>query len=365
MKALLNTFLCVAALILALISADFLLQWYLKIPGQEIKRICTLDPNLIPSKRLKKNLSVDLVGVFNEYRYHVTTNQDGFRQSGSIPSKNHYELIFLGDSQTFGVGVNDEQAFAARTGELLKQSVLNTACPGYNNIEELQIAKQVLKTERPKYLALCFFAGNDPYENYSNRSKREPAGMTNISKNKFRLASFDFKSFLVKKSAIYNLLIRLRQFEVINQLLFKLKMVNNIPPPELIAFRKGNDSQKEAFFEVTQSVLKELNQEAVASGTHFLILFIPDRYQVEDDYWHQWVKKYKLDESRYDRLEPNNRLKTFTEENKIDFLDLTPDLRDESSKGTRVYWAIDSHLNPAGHLTIANTFSKYIQKLES
>ncbi len=364
MKALLNVFLCAAVLILTLVGADFLLQWYLKIPGQEIKQACTLDPTLIPSKRLKKNLNIDLAGVFNEYRYHVTTNQAGFRQTGSDATENH-DFVFLGDSQTFGVGVNDDQTFAGQTGKLFKQSVLNTACPGYNNIEELQIAKQILKTERPKYLILAFFAGNDPFENYNNRSKREPVAQGASLQPKNQKTSFDLKSFLIKKSAIYNLSIRLRQFEVINQLLFKLKVVNDVPPPELIVFKKGNDTQKEAFFKVTRDILLELNQLALASGTHFMIVFIPDRFQVEDDYWSQWVKKYRLDPNIYDRLEPNRWLTTVAAENQIDFLDFTPFLHNQSIRGTQVYWAIDSHLNADGHLTIANALAGHIEKLKS
>lgn len=90
-------------------------------------------------------------------------------------------------------------------------------------------------------------------------------------------------------------------------------------------------------------------------------MIIPDRYQVEDNYWAQWVQKYRLNENQYDRLAPNVHLKNFCERHHISYIDPTKNLRHQFSFGKHVYWPIDSHLNPLGHATIAKTISKHLQ----
>ena len=210
---------------------------------------------------------------------------------------------------------------------------------------------------------LCFFAGNDPYENYSNRKQFSYDGNASptipTTERKNFSAFQELKAFLIRNSSMYNLVIRLRQFKPINQLLFRYQLVNHTPPSELVVFQKADTLQKKAFWKVTDSVLFELNRYVSMHGIKLVIVLIPDRYQVDDAYWSQWRNKYQLNIQNYDRLEPNKHLKLFAEQSGISFLDLTPFLRNAIKQGNRVYWKIDNHLNPNGHAAVAEVLSRY------
>ncbi len=364
MKVFLNFCVLIFILGLTLIVSDSVLKWYLKIPyTPEARGIIQWRKDALPGKRLKPNLKTSVSGAFNEYKYTVTTDENGFRNSNQ-DNQGPIAVVFLGDSQTYGVGVNDQETFASHVETLINRPVLNTACPGYNNIEQLELTDEVLKKYRPKYLVLCFFAGNDLFENYSNRFKLQNGAAADVSVPKKESGITNFKNYISKNSAIYNLLIRLRRFEFMNQLFYKLKLVNLEPPNELIAFLAGDDPEKEKFWRVTDQVLTEIKQKADQNQTNLIIVLLPDRYQVEDKYWDQWVEKYHLDPAKYDRLAPNRHLLRFCEQMRVPCVDTTEALRGVASNGQAAYWPIDSHLNALGHQTVAQVIAEHLKYAE-
>ena len=353
------------ALVVTVIAADFAIKWALKIPSNFLRGIVRFDPALSPPKRLKPNLRVDLTGDFREFRFHLSTTNDGFRRSDApgIRESVKPDVILLGDSQTFGVGVNDQDTFAARLSQKLKLPVLNTACPGYNTIEQLRLIESLLKSEHPKYVVLAFFAGNDPYENYANRGLLEgkqdggPAVKGTESKKPCALSAL--KNFLVKNSSIYNCLMRLRRFEVVDHGLRAMRLINSEPPAELAIFRRDRPLEKLKFWNVTERAIHQINRAVTASGAKLVLLNLPDRYQVDRAYWDLWVKKYGLSPAQYDLSGPNAHLRRYCEDEQIPFLDVTKSLRWHAAQGESVYWALDNHLSPKGHEVVAEFLFEY------
>ena len=50
------------------------------------------------------------------YTQHIVTNSDGFRSHGNTQGVN--PIMILGDSVTFGVGVNNDESFPAQLQDL-------------------------------------------------------------------------------------------------------------------------------------------------------------------------------------------------------------------------------------------------------
>src|SRR3989338_3905595 len=73
--------LTLCATLILLVIADLTLQWFLKVPSRYLKRVIRFEFSLSPAKRMFPNLNVTLVGAFNEFKFHVTTNDEGFRRS--------------------------------------------------------------------------------------------------------------------------------------------------------------------------------------------------------------------------------------------------------------------------------------------
>lgn len=315
-----------------------------KIPPNYLKKIVYFDESKTPSKRLRPYLNVSIDGAYNEFNFNVRTYQDGFRDA----NQKDYDTIVLGDSQTFGIGVGGSETFSA----LLNGKALNTGCSGYNTIEEYQIAREVLEKYKPKRIILSFFSGNDPFENYKNRDLLEGGKKAQKRRQKPLEAA---KSFLDANSAVYYSIKKLRDLPAVNDLLLKYRLVKNIPPDELEIFKTKDTQKKKLQFEITEYMILKIRSLALAHGADFWLLFIPDKLQVEADYWARYKAKYHFSDADFDLLGPNKRLNAFSIQNGIKFLDATPRLR---AAKEAVYWKIDNHLNQAGHKAIADLLNE-------
>ncbi len=89
------------------------------------------------------------------YRSTVTTNALGFRSAEVDATKP--TLALLGDSITFGYGLEDGETIPARMQAILPAwNVLNTAAPGYNLIQQTATYREKVKKLNPKALILIF-----------------------------------------------------------------------------------------------------------------------------------------------------------------------------------------------------------------
>lgn len=89
------------------------------------------------------------------YRATVTTNSLGFR--GLELDRGKPLIAVLGDSITFGYGLEDRETIPARLQELLPDvSVLNTAAPGYNIRQQAEVYGTKIRGLRPTVVILIF-----------------------------------------------------------------------------------------------------------------------------------------------------------------------------------------------------------------
>ena len=347
-----NLFLVGFTLSLVLIAADRAIHHFLHIPSSYLKSIVRFDSALSPTKRLKPNLETIATGDFNEFIFHVHTDAESFRKSYAPALARDAEVLFLGDSQTFGIGVSDDETYASVFAKESGVSVLNTGCPGYNTFEEYRLLEDLLNRHKPEKIVLGFFAGNDPYENSRYQMSSDEKGLSNQSPGLNQILTLSsFKSFLVRNSSIYHLLIRLRRFNFFNDKLKKIGLVNVERPAELHIFNKTS-AEKTIHWQRTEEALLKIQKLAQKKNIPLVVLFIPDRYQVDKDYWQQWIQKYSLNPAEYDLNLPNLYLKTFCLQHSILFLDPTEALRQKQSENASVYWKIDNHLSVVGHEVI-------------
>lgn len=351
---------------LCLVATDLLVRSFLKIPSDFLKEIVRFDPALSPAKRLRQNLNADYLGAFREFKFRVVTDENGFRKTEpqELNGRLKPEIVVLGDSQTFGVGVNDGQTFASFLSKKAGLPVLNTGCSGYNNYEELELARSIVSYLKPKTFVLAFFAGNDPYENYKQANPAKPA-QTSGRKRSGRFSGGKVKDWLSKNSAIYNLLLRLRRFEAINKLFYRMRLVNDVPPAELDIFKKPVTPRALEFWKATDPAILQMNELCRSQGVALVVLFIPDRYQVEPAYWAQWLKKYHLDASKFDLDLPNHHMQELCLTNGIRYSDATPALRSYETKEGSMYWRIDNHLAPRGHEVIAQVLATELSQTQA
>jgi hypothetical protein len=93
----------------------------------------------------------------------IHVNDRGYR-GGAWPAPGGDEIIVVGDSQVFGLGVEDDQTAAARLAELRGAPVLNAGVPTYGPREYMAVAAELLAERRPRAVIVVLNFVNDPFE---------------------------------------------------------------------------------------------------------------------------------------------------------------------------------------------------------
>ena len=105
--------------------------------------------------------------------YHKTAHFDelGARVTGE--RRGRAPLIpVLGDSFTFGIGVEDDETFASHLARKSGRRVLNLGVPGFSLKEELDIIEfRHEELGSPPLYVFVAYAGNDLYETWARRAK--------------------------------------------------------------------------------------------------------------------------------------------------------------------------------------------------
>lgn len=118
--------------------------------------------------------------------YHVQTNAAGLRNSEELSDK-AFRILAVGDSQTFGLFLANEDTWPAWTENYLRQrdgsadrtQVLNAGISGYTIVDELAYLKDKAVALKPGLVVLAAFE-NDMFDllKESGGARRRPAGST-------------------------------------------------------------------------------------------------------------------------------------------------------------------------------------------
>lgn len=100
----------------------------------------------------------------------VRINRDGTR-GGALPLPGGNEILVVGDSQTFGLGVEEQETFTARLGQLTGRPVVNAGVPTYGPDEYDAVVEEMLARRHPKTVVYVVNMANDLFE--ANRPNRD------------------------------------------------------------------------------------------------------------------------------------------------------------------------------------------------
>jgi hypothetical protein len=111
-----------------------------------------LEPGASMRFRLRQNPVSDI---------HV--NSRGFR-GPEWPEPAAGEVLVVGDSQVFGLGVDDDATFSARLAATAGRTVLNAGVPTYGPREYLATARELLAERKVASVVVVLNFVNDPFE---------------------------------------------------------------------------------------------------------------------------------------------------------------------------------------------------------
>lgn len=93
----------------------------------------------------------------------VHINAEGYRGADWGPARPE-EILVVGDSQVFGLGVNDDETASAVLARTTGRPVLNAGVPTYGPVEYLAVIDEILAARHPTTVVLILNFSNDLFE---------------------------------------------------------------------------------------------------------------------------------------------------------------------------------------------------------
>ncbi|PYQ14221.1 MAG: hypothetical protein DMF80_12970 [Acidobacteria bacterium] len=320
-----------------------------------------------------------------EYTVDVAINRLGLRDldRGYEAPAGCLRILALGDSFVEGYTV----AFPQTVGQVLESSiraggraveVLNAGTSGYSTDQEYLF----YRTEGVRYSArivLVFFYYNDVLYNDRDRFAKQPKPLLADRAGRLAVANEpvpeappagpERKPSPPKGSALLEWLRdRLLYGEPrARQALARLGLWDPIPttraPLEIRVYERRPPPEIEAAWRKTALLLGALAEETAARGARLLVVYVPNRLEVDPRTWELTRILYGVDDTVWDRAAVRRRLERIGAERGFPVLDLTPALR------ARVHWPwsgpyfdYDGHWNAAGHHAAADAVRGFLEQ---
>lgn len=289
------------------------------------------------------------VGTLGE---QISINSHGFRGPEFSMSKPEgaRRIMIIGDSFTFGMGVNSEDTYAKQLESLLKGQgknfeVLNCGVIGYRMWQNYEVLKHKAPQLKPDLIILGVFL-NDIWQAtppYSEDPTWKPVNPFEKKRHE-GLANYSYLyKCAVNLNRLYKTKYPYRKHEYIEGIEKRKKSIG--PSHHWHKIMYGTlDRKKYVDFSKT---LNKFVAAAEAIGSNVLVLMIPDGAQMHD---HQ-------------RQHVNRFVKSECEKINIPFVDATHAFECETDTNSLYLFPADAHISKKGYGIIAKILAKEIPPL--
>lgn len=240
----------------------------------------------------------NLPGDFN-VRYRLNNERLRGEDIALEKDEDVVRLLALGDSFTFGIGVEDDETYAAQLGARIAQEgggkveVINAGVPAWGTAQQLlYLIEEGLKYQ-PDLITVGFFVGNDPLDNLEDGMYSLDAdGRLSLtpederpelcSSRAGRLASLPGYGFLTRNSALVSWA-RTQLFATRDNTVEAPSQAAIAEPPDDADENTTDETetislpQDDPSFALTRALLNEIHRIGAANDIPVLILIIPQK----------------------------------------------------------------------------------------
>ena len=294
------------------------------------------------------------------YSFRYSNNSLGWRGSREYreAKQTDYRVLFLGDSFTYGTGVNDDQTFAARVEKDLRAGqvaveVMNAGAPGKGTDYELKCFQTVGRKFHPDLTVLGFFC-NDFQDNargeYYNIGSRGELQVKPLNCNrgavKTLLDHLPAYSWLISWSQAANLV---KQAGVEALIRGARQSGPDATNGLVVSYDRGASGFANAANKpLTRIYVEQLNAAVKRAGGELMMCYIPISQEV-------------LEYRRTRTISPDERaIQHIAADNGIMLWSLTPLLAHSGQPIERLYYK-EGHWTAAAHALAAQSLSRLIQ----
>jgi len=251
--------------------------------------------------------------------------------------------VAVGDSFTFGLGVNQEATWIAQLAKLSRHDIINLGVPGWGPQQYTRTLEQYGFRLKPKIVFYGLFSN-------------DVGNVTAFANHEGHFNDFSMREFLRLNSVTFNLFRRLQRAKI---------AVEDIELADLglhfsSASLKGRVAADSARFTrgwpLTRQQIETAYSESQRSNATFVLLYFPSKEEV---YWKAIKEKSKSLEPLDDRIDQLRKTTMeFCHSRGLFCIDLTPALKTRADQGQKVYFSADSHWNDAGNRIVADEIYK-------
>jgi len=318
----------------------------------------TCDPELgqipVPGQNGRRHFP----GVFD---FTYSNNSLGWRGSREYREDKQakYRVLFLGDSFTYGIGVNDDHTFASQverilTADHLSVEVMNAGCPGKGTDYEVKLFDIVGRKFHPDLTVLCFFC-NDFQDNeraqYYNIDKRGELQAKALDCNQGGLKNALFRlpgyNWLISWSQAANLVKQAGVEVLVNR---AGKNGPDVAAGLVVSYKQGTEGYADqANKSLTNFYIEHLNTAVKGAGGSLIMFYIPVSMEVSQ---YQKSRTISADERACVRIAADNGITLWS---------LTPLLALSGQTIDHLYYE-EGHWTAAAHEMAARFMSRCIAR---
>jgi len=317
--------------------------------------------------KMVKNFKGVFLDSQNQYISKAETNSIGLRDyEYGEKQDNTFRILVLGDSFTFGAGVELEDTYVKQLETILRSKnsskeyeVINAGVMGYGTDQEFYYLKEWITKLKPDLVIVGFYVGNDLEDvmiGASNHYTVKDGYLFDLFLHK---KMEEGKNFLERYSKAYEFIEDRVKNLFIKIGLKKNSKMNSTLPLDMKFYLKKYPPEMEEAMNKTKRFLKGIADLVVRNKGRVLIFLIPQRVQIFEGYMAKELKRYNENPDNYSITRVNDELANFAKENKIPLLDLLPSQREYGRK-VNLFLPADPHWNKEGHKLVAKTIYDFL-----
>lgn len=301
--------------------------------------------------------------VRREFNTGISINSMGLRnREFDSSNRDKFRILVLGDSFTFGHGVEQEEAYPAIVETLLQQrygegkiETINAGfASGYSPDTYYLYLKQTGLSLKPDLVLIGLFIGND-LDGYDQNEwvRTDQQGLpVQIVDN---ISLVDQQGYYVfrKRSFAYSIPI-LRNSHLFHLTGAAFRSAQHFFSPQQFypgIYRREYRSETIAKMEQTEKLLVALTATAISAGARVAVIMIPTREQVYPSRYPSYADA--------DLDKPQRLLAEFFRQQSIEYLDLLPAMQ-AKGRQAEFYFGVDIHWNALGHSQAADQIGEYL-----
>lgn len=319
-----------------------------------------------------------------EYRITLRSNREGFRDL-EPRFLGERGIAILGDSYTWGTGVEANERFSNILAESLGRDIANYGLCTSGTINELAVYEDFVRARRPGLVLLVFY----PNDLENNSWYLGALGPENVgSRHAVKAFLENLRRAPVTWPDEKNLLLPAAGCSAFGHFVLGRIKALSAPPPDSIEIRLpsgetakvdknfliGNSNWAGALTHYTQplrllwgmteTILGLLRDRVRENGGKLLLVYLPYQEAIQPEDWAPRKKRFRLaiPDELMDFERPRRELADVAGKLGIEMLDLTEGLKAAFALSTEpLYYLYDAHLTRRGNRVVAGIISGHLK----